>query len=127
MANEVKLSSIGQIAVTARDVDRAEAFYRDVLGMKHLFSFPGMAFFDCGGVRLMLSAPESPEFDHASSIIYYKVDNIHAAYQIIAARGAVSATEPHLIVTMPEHELWMAGFHDSEGNYFCLMSEVPLS
>lgn len=120
----LQLDKIGQIGVTARDVDRAAAFYRDVLGMRHLFSFPGMAFFDCGGVRLMLSKPEKPEFDHPSSIIYYKVADIQSAYQTITARGAESVAEPHLIAKLPDHELWMAGFHDSEGNYFCLMSEV---
>ena len=68
------LSAIGQICITTKNLDKAVTFYRDVLGMKMLFQVPGMAFFDCGGIRLMLGPPEKPEHDHAASIIYYKVD-----------------------------------------------------
>src|SRR5690348_17329137 len=83
------LNHIGQISVNAKDLDRATAFYSDVLGMTHLFTVPAkMAFFECGGIRLMLATPEKPEFDHPGSIIYYKVDDIHAAYEELAGRGA---------------------------------------
>ena len=74
----VGLSQIGQIAVKVKELDRAVAFYRDTLGMLFLFRAPNLAFFNCSGVRLMLSEPEKPEFDHPASIIYYKVDDIHA-------------------------------------------------
>src|SRR5690242_11669177 len=77
---ELHLSPIGQIAVRARDVERATAFYRDTLGMRHLFSVPGkLSFFDCGGVRLMLDLPEG-EHDHPSSILYFKVVDINQAF-----------------------------------------------
>ena len=81
------INHVGQIAVAVKDVQRAEAFYRDVLGLKHLFSFPGMTFFDCGGVRLFLSKPEKPEFDK-TPVIYYRVASVDAAYARLQARGA---------------------------------------
>ena len=120
------LSSIGQIAVNAHDLDRAVAFYRDKLGMKHLFTVPPhMAFFSCGDVRLMLSLPEKPEFDHASSIIYFKVPDIQQATNILAERGVQIEAQPALIANMGSYDLWMSGFRDSENNLLALMSEVP--
>ncbi len=77
------LSRIGQISVNVHDLDRAAAWYRDRLGMKHLFTVPKMAFFGCGDIRLMLALPEKPEFDHPSSIIYFKVDEIHRAHEVL--------------------------------------------
>lgn len=118
------LSQIGQIAVNAQDLDRALAFYRDVLGMAFLFRVPNLAFFDCGGVRLMVGLPERPEFDHPSSVTYYTVADLPGAYDTLRARGVAFIDEPHLIARMPDHELWMAFFNDSEGNTLGLMSEV---
>ena len=123
-APAVGLDRLGQIAVNVRDLDRATDFYRDALGMHFLFRAPGLSFFDCGGVRLLLSAPERPEFDHASSILYFTVDDLPAAHRALAARGVRFTDEPHLIAAMPDHELWMAFFEDAEGNTFALMSEV---
>jgi len=123
----VALSEIGQIAVNAHDLDRAIAFYRDALGMAHLFTVPKMAFFDCGGIRLMLGVAENAEFDHPSSILYFRVDDIQAAHQALAARGVAFRNEPHLVAKLPDHELWMAFFGDSEGNTHALMSEIPRS
>ncbi|HEX2033533.1 MAG TPA: VOC family protein [Chloroflexota bacterium] len=119
-----KLSQIGQIAVTAHELDRAVAFYRDTLGLPLLMRFPHLAFFDCAGVRLMLGVPERPEFDHPASVIYYKVEDIQAAHQALSARGVVFRDQPHLIARLPDHELWMAFFEDTEGNTLGLMSEV---
>ena len=115
---------LAQIAVTAHDIDRAVAFYRDTLGLKLLFqASPQLAFFDSAGIRLMLSLPE-PEFDHPSSPLYFKVDDIRARHAELSARGVAFRDEPHLIARMPDHELWMAFFRDSEGNTLALMSEV---
>jgi catechol 2,3-dioxygenase-like lactoylglutathione lyase family enzyme len=119
----VALSQIGQIAVTVKDLDRAVAFYRDTLGMPFLFQVPNLAFFQCGGVRLMFGRPEKPEFDHPASIIYYKVDDIEATYASFKARGVTFVDEPHLIAKMPDHDLWMAFLHDSEDNMLGLMCE----
>jgi methylmalonyl-CoA/ethylmalonyl-CoA epimerase len=118
------LSRVGQIAINAHDVDRATAFYRDVLGLQHLFRAGQLSFFDCGGVRLMLDKPEKPEFDHPSSILYFQVGDIQAAYERLKAAGAQFEDAPHLLARMSNHDLWMTFFRDSEGNLLALMSEV---
>jgi methylmalonyl-CoA/ethylmalonyl-CoA epimerase len=118
------LEAIGQIAIRVRDVERATSFYRDVLGLSHLFSVPKLAFFDCGGVRLMLSLPESSEFDHPSSILYFRVRDIHNAHEGLQGRGVRFKDAPHLIARLPDHELWMAFFDDTEGNTLALMGEI---
>jgi methylmalonyl-CoA/ethylmalonyl-CoA epimerase len=118
------LSRIGQIAVMVHDLPKAVAFYRDILGMKFLFEVPRMAFFNCGGVRLMLGLPETAEVDHAASILYYKVDDIQAAYRVLRSRGVNFLGEPGLVARMPDHELWLAEFRDMENNVLALMSEV---
>jgi catechol 2,3-dioxygenase-like lactoylglutathione lyase family enzyme len=121
------LSRIEQIAVNVHDVPRAVAFYRDVLGMRLLFEIPPkMAFFDCAGIRLMLSLPETPEFDHPGSIIYYAVPDIQAAARELAARGVVFEQPPHVIGRMPQTdvELWMGFFRDVDGNLLALTSQV---
>jgi methylmalonyl-CoA/ethylmalonyl-CoA epimerase len=124
-ATGIGISRIGQIAINAHDVERAAAFYRDALGLKLLFKAPpGLAFFDCGGVRLMLSRPDKPEFDHPSSILYFAVPDIQAAHARMKEHGVKFEDEPHLIAKMPDHDLWMTFFRDSEGNLLGLMSEV---
>lgn len=121
------LSEIGQVAVPVSDLERAIVFYRDVLGMHFLFQAPpGLAFFDCAGVRLLLDAPAKAQSGSCSSIIYYKVPDIQAAFQVLTGRGVVFVQPPHVIATMPDHVLWMAFFHDPETNLLALMSEVPL-
>jgi methylmalonyl-CoA/ethylmalonyl-CoA epimerase len=118
------LGTIGQIATAVKDLDRAVAFYRDRLGMRFLFQAPpGLAFFDCGGVRLMIEVPQDKAFDHPGSILYFKVDDIHRAYADLKARGVEFRDEPRLIATLPDHELWMAFFSDGEGNTLALMHE----
>jgi methylmalonyl-CoA/ethylmalonyl-CoA epimerase len=114
---------LGQIATIVQDVDRATSFYRDVLRLELLFRAGEMSFFDVGGVRLMLSKPEAPEFDHPGSVLYFKVDDIEARHQELSARGVEFIGAPHLIARMPDHELWMAFFRDSERNVLALMSE----
>ena len=122
--DQVALDRIGQIAIHVRDVARAVQFYRDTLGMRFLFEVPKLAFFDCGGVRLMLTVPESPEFDHPGSVLYYKVADINASHAALKARGVEFIDEPHLIAKMPDHDLWMVFLRDSEGNTLGLRSEV---
>ncbi len=118
------LESIGQIAINVKDTARARAFYRDVLGLRHLFDAgPSLAFFQCGGVRLMLSPPSGREHDHPGSIIYYKVADLAATHAAMAAKGAAFEQAPHLVATMPDHELWMAFLRDPEGNLLALMEE----
>jgi methylmalonyl-CoA/ethylmalonyl-CoA epimerase len=123
--SDVHLSRIRQIAINAKDVKRATAFYRDVLGLQFLFEAPpNLAFFDCGGVRLMLTAPTGTEFDNASSFLYFLVEDIQAAQDTLTERGAQFFEKPHVIARMPDHDLWLTAFRDSEGNAMGLMSEV---
>ena len=117
------LSAIGQISMIAHDIARATEFYRDKLGMRLLFEVPKMAFFDCAGVRLMLSLPENAEFDHPGSVLYFRVDDIAQAHATLKERGVAFVDEPHFIAKMPDHELWMTFFKDSEGNTLALMAE----
>ncbi len=121
-ATDLHLSTIGQIAVTVEDVDRATAFYRDTLGVTHLFSAPGMAFFDCDGVRLMLSLPQGTE-PGASSILYFRVDDIRSAMATLKEREVHIEREPELVQKTETSELWMGFFRDSEGNLMALMQE----
>jgi len=122
-AGPVALSTLGQIGITVTDLDRATTFYRDTLRIQFLFQVPNLAFFDCGGVRLMLSLAEKSG-EQFSSILYFKVPDIQAAYQAIRGRGAVFEGEPHLVAPMPTYDLWMAFFRDPDRNLLALMSEV---
>lgn len=115
---------LGQVALPAHDLARAVAFYRDTLAFPFLFQTPALAFFDCDGVRLMLSLPERPDTAQAGSVLYFRVADLRAAYDELRSRGVAFIDEPHLIAAMPDHELWMAFFTDSEGNTLSLMSEV---
>jgi methylmalonyl-CoA/ethylmalonyl-CoA epimerase len=116
---------VGQIAIAVADLDRAVAWYADVLGLPLLFRAPpGLAFFDCGGVRLMVSRPEPPAEELHNSVLYYQVADVHAAHAALRSRGAKLVDDPHLIARLPDHDLWMFFCHDSEGNLLGLMSEV---
>lgn len=118
------IRAIQQIAVNVREIERARAFYRDKIGLRHLFDGgPRLSFFDCGGVRLMLSPPEKPEFDHPASILYFRVDDIAAAHREMKSRGVAFRDEPHLVARLPDREVWMAFFDDGEGNVLAITSE----
>lgn len=120
---EQGLSRIHQISMRVRDVDRAIGFYRDALGLQFLFAAPPrLAFFDCGGVRLMLSTPEEG-FDHPGSVLYFAVDDIRRMHETLKSRGVAFRGEPHKIATLADREVWLADFEDTEGNTLALMSE----
>ena len=121
----IGITRLGQIAVTVHDLNRAIAFYRDTLGLPLLFTAGKLAFFNCGGVRLMLDVPEKPQFDHPSSILYFAVPDIATAHRQILAADVHFEDQPHVIAKMPDHDLWMTFFRDSEQNLLALMSEVP--
>ena len=123
---DLREASLGQILVPVRDVTRATAFYRDVLGLRFLFDAPGLAFFDAGGVRLMLAVPEA-EHAHPGSVLYYRVGDVQAAHAALVARGAESVAEPHVVHKADDHDLWMGFLEDGEGNTFAVMSEVARS
>ena len=125
MSADSRLKRIGQIAINAHDIERATNFYREALGLKHLFSVaPKMAFFDCDGLMLMLSLPDKPEFDHPSSIIYFDVNDIHDASETLESRGVRFEEKPTFVANMGSYDLWMAFFRDSEDNLFALRSQI---
>ena len=123
-ATGLRLSRIGQIYVPVKDLARAVRFYRDTLGMTFLFEVPRMAFFDCGGIRLMLGTPEDERVAHTATILYYQVDDIHATFGGLEERGVAVAGKPHFVAKLASGDLWMAFLTDSEGNTFALMSDV---
>jgi methylmalonyl-CoA/ethylmalonyl-CoA epimerase len=117
---------LAQVAVNVKDLERATAFYRDVLGLTFLFAAPpGLAFFDAGGVRLMLARAERPEDDHPASLLYYQVDDIARAYEEVRARGATFLGPPRVVHRDPAYDLWMASLRDPEGNTLLLMCPKP--
>ena len=122
--NHGGLSKIGQIAITVSDVKKAIAFYRDTLGMKFLFEVPKMAFFDCGGIRLMLGLPEKEGEQKYSSIIYYNVGDIQKTYDMLLSHGVMFEAKPHFVAKLPDHDLWLAFFRDVDNNLLALMSEI---
>ena len=121
---QTKLSSIGQIALSVSDIGRAEAFYRDTLGLPHLYTFGQLAFFDCDGTRLFLDAlPEAQ--GSGNSVIYFRVADIHATQDALAAKGVAFEGAPHMIHKHEDGtEEWMTFFRDPDGNMLSLMSAV---
>src|SRR3954466_10916357 len=118
------LGPIGQFAYTVSNVPRSVAFYRDAIGLKLLFEAPpGLAFFDCGGIRFMISQPEGDFKPGASAVMYFRVSDIEGTHKTLKARGVPFVDEPHLIAKMPDHELWMCFFNDPDGNTLALMEE----
>ncbi len=124
-AASLGIQNIGQISIIVHDLPRATAFYRDTLGLPLLFTAGNMAFFDCGGVRLMLGPASSPELDHPSSILYFRVPDINAAHRRLMEMGVKIEAPPRLIAPMKTYDLWMLAFRDPQGNIMELMSEVP--
>ena len=121
----VRFDRIGQIAITVGDLARAKNFYQNVLGMRFLFDAADhLSFFQCGDIRLMISATDSPE-PRGGTIIYFKVDDIHAIYTILKEQDVQLLDAPHLIAKMPDHDLWMMFFKDPDGNTIGVMCEQP--
>lgn len=123
---DIRLGKIQQIALVQHDVDRAVPFYRDGLGLTLQFAVAGMAFFDAGGVRLMLTKPSSPELDHKNSILYFEVADCRAAHEALTARGVPFDDAPHLVGKTATHELWMAFCRDPEGNLIGISEQRPV-
>lgn len=115
---------LGQVAVNVENVERAVEFYKDVIGLPLLFETNGLAFFQCEDTRLLLSRPETAEFDHPSSVLYFNVDDLHEEVARMKTGGAIFIDEPHMVAKMGDTETWMSFFKDTEGNTHALMSEV---
>lgn len=115
---------IGQIALTVSDVDTALRFYRDILGLPFLFQpSPELAFVQAGTVRLMLSTPQGAGAVGVNSVLYFRVNEISAIYDVLVAKGAMAERAPHLVAKMPDHELWLGFMRDFDGNLMALMEE----
>lgn len=119
----LKPTHIAQISITVGELERAKRFYRDVLGLTHLFDAPpGLSFFQCGQTRLMLSRPEGTE-TAGNSILYYSVEDSEEAYRQLAAEKVRFEQEPKRIATVAGKDIWLAIARDSEHNLIGLMSE----
>ena len=116
------LSKIGQIAVRVKDLDRATAFYRDKLGLKHLHQTPSLSVLDCGGITLLLARPENSAEDHPSSIIYFDVEDIQSAFKSLSDRGVSFVEKPNKVGSLGDVDVWIAIFRDSEENMMGLRS-----
>ena len=121
----LNLDHIGQIALAVGDVDRAETFYKDTLGLRKLYRFGDLTFFDCAGVRLMLEKAHAPADILKSSVIYFRCADIALAVRELEQRGVTFSSKPHLIAKMDDHDLWMAFFTDPDGHTLALMQEAP--
>ncbi len=125
---DISLSRIKQIAIPVDSIEKAKVFYRDTLGLKHLFDAPpALAFFDCGGIQLMLAGPEGQGKDGPNQhpVLFYDVSDIKATHAKIKASGAESLEEPHVIARMNGREIWIGAVSDGQGNVVSLMSDVP--
>ena len=120
------LISINQIGIPVKDINRAILFYKDLLELPLLFNTDTMAFFDCDGIRLMLSLPEKKQFTNASSVLYFQVDDITQNYNQMKNKGISFIDKPHAIAKMSSTETWMVFFNDTEGNTHALTSEVEV-
>lgn len=121
------VQKINQIGVPVKDLERAIEFYKEQLGLSLLFNTDTMAFFDCDGLRLMLSLPEKEQFTHASSVLYFEVEDIDRSYTDFQARGVEFSSPPHCVVKNGAAETWMAFFEDTEGNTHALTSDKIFS
>jgi methylmalonyl-CoA/ethylmalonyl-CoA epimerase len=120
------ITKVGQIGIPVKDIERALGFYNDTLGLQLLFNTDTMAFFDCDGIRLLLSLPEKEEFSLNSSILYFTVSDIHANFESMKAKDVSFIDQPHVVAKMGATETWMCFFNDTEGNTHALMSEVAV-
>jgi catechol 2,3-dioxygenase-like lactoylglutathione lyase family enzyme len=120
------LGALGQVSLHVRDVARAQRFYAQTLGLRHLYTFGDLAFFDLGGTRLYLHRKDEADWQ-PGSILYFRVDDIQAAWNGLATRGAEGLEGPHVIFVHPDSgiEEWMAFFADGEGNTLALMEQRP--
>ena len=121
-------ADVGQLAVPVGELERSVAFYRDVLGLRFLFRAPpGLAFLQCGSVRLMLSQRPPGAPAAAMGVVYYRVPDLDLAYRTLRARGATFVDQPHRIARLEEHELWMVFLRDPDDHLLALMAERPLT
>jgi methylmalonyl-CoA/ethylmalonyl-CoA epimerase len=121
-------AKIAQLLIPVADFDKGVAFYRDTLGIPFLFAAPPqMAFFNCGGIRLLVGVMPTGQAAQRGSAIYFQVSDIHAVFRTLKDKGVAFPAAPHVVHRTPQTELWLAEFTDPDGNQLALMSESPLS
>ena len=124
----VHIVKIGQVAIAITDLAKSVHFYRDILGLELLFETPsGLAFFNCGGTRLMLTTLQGKEEDHKTSVIYYQVSDMESSVEQIKSKGAEFEREPQFATKMADHDLWIGFLRDPDNNLVGLMAEIPFS
>jgi methylmalonyl-CoA/ethylmalonyl-CoA epimerase len=127
MVMNLSNAKVGQLLIPVSDFEKGVAFYRDVLGLPFLFSAPPqMAFFDCGGVRLLVGATPAGQVAQKGSAIYFQVADIQAIFSHLKQQGVRFAADPHVVNRTPTSELWLSEFTDPDGNQLALMSDVPV-
>lgn len=127
-AADLSTATVGQLLIPVTQLERAIAFYRDTLGLPFLFAAPPqMAFFQAGPVRLLVGVREDGQADARSQMVYFKVPDITATFDTLAARGVSFPAPPHLVHRAPTYELWLCAFDDPDGNPLCLMCERPVA
>ncbi|MCW3173224.1 VOC family protein [Shewanella subflava] len=123
----LNIEKVGQIAIAVTDINKSVAFYQDILGLSLLFEVPsGLAFFNCGDTRIMLTTLQGKSEDHKTSVIYYQVSDIHHATKHLKAKGVTFEREPQLAAKMTDHHLWIGFLRDPDNNLIGLMAELPL-
>lgn len=123
----LKLGEVAQIALTVTDIEASTAFYRDTLGLPHMFTAGNMAFFDCGNLRLLLGLAEGVEPAPATSVLYFRVNDIDAAHATLLASKVRHEGPPIVAHRAENYDLWLAFFHDPDGNMLALMEERATS
>ncbi len=123
MSDDLRINSIYQISINVDDLDSAIDFYRDALGITFIAKFPpGLAIFNCGGIHLMVSAVPG-EASTGNSVIYFNVPDVQVGYETLKKRGVEFTSEPHVIHSTDNYELWMAFFKDPDGNIMAIAEE----
>lgn len=125
MGTATLITRLGQVALSVQDLDRAVAYYRDVVGLHFLFRAPAVACFGLAGVRLLLERAEAADPAPAGTVLYFDVDDLDAHFARLVAGGAEALRAPHRVAHLGEHDLWMAFFRDPDGNVFALSAERP--
>jgi methylmalonyl-CoA/ethylmalonyl-CoA epimerase len=122
---QVSLNELGQVSLSVDSADEAERFYSEKLGLRKLYRFGNLVFFDCGGVRLFIEQSGITPFVPSSSVLYFRIPDIGFAFRELARKGVSFIDEPHLIAPMADHDLWMVFFRDPARNTLALMHEAP--
>jgi methylmalonyl-CoA/ethylmalonyl-CoA epimerase len=119
------LGPVGQVALSVANADRSEAFFAETLGLRRLFRFGTLVFFDCAGLRLLIEQAANEAAIESASPIYFRVADIALARRELESRGVTFVDQLHCVAPMPDHDLWMTFFRDPDEHLLALMMEAP--